>query len=81
MLHYIIGSVWFVTTGGWALHDQDKRKKEDGSFAPMTGLSLIAGTLFLGPYAVGVWYGLDTMSLASVFPPFAMYAFTQLIFG
>ena len=81
MVYYVVGSIWFLVTAGWAIIDQEKRKNEDGSYAPMTALSIISGVLFLGPYVIGVFHGFKTMAFISLFPPFAMHAFLQLMFG
>ena len=79
--YFIIGSVWFVCSGGLCLMEQEKRKHEDGTYSPKTLLSYILGLLFLGPYFIGIWVGLDTIGLASLLPPFAMFAFLQLLLG
>jgi len=81
MIDFIIGSVWFVCSGGLCLMEQEKRKYEDGNHSPKTLLSYILGLLFLGPYFIGVWVGLETMTLAVLLPPFAMSAFVQLLLG
>ena len=76
---YFLGILWhiYVCDVEYAY----MTKNEDGSYAPMTGLSLLSGTLFLGPLAVGAIYGFNNMGPVSLFPPFAIYAFLELIFG
>lgn len=39
------------------------------------------GLLFLTPYSIGVWVGLETKALAVLLPNSAMSAFVQLLWG
>ena len=61
--------------------DQEKRKHENGTYSPRTILSNVVAVLWLGPYFVGILVGWDSMYGLALVPPFAYYAFLQLVFG
>ncbi len=81
MAYWIIGSVWFLVFGGWAVMEQEQRKHKDGTYSPRTILSNIVAFLWFGPLIIGIWVGFEAMGPVVLFPPFAMYEFLQFVFG